>query len=1273
MDLYSIYGGKDETVTTDDFLLDQADRTLRDQTRRRRDGRSRRRGVYLIGGLTLVGLLILGGPSLISHSSIGQSMLTKSLAEYGFQGDAKSMRIGWVTPLQVTGLKITGIEAGSEVTIDQLDMDMTVGDLIADSSMSDLGQISIRGVHIGCSVDEGSSSIEQDLAKLLETSSEGDTTVGKIKVQDITLSVTDRVSGLTWQVAQSNADVELGQRDTKITFEGVLTEPGGSGGSLGGTMDLTNSARPNESTPWKINLRSESLPLSVVALARRRMPELASSIPQRVGGDATGEVVVTSGPRGEIDASVRKLQVRNLTAEDDTMLGNAGTQMWRNSLATLDGDMTVTGTRLYGRRLEATTDFAKATMDGVVSTTFSLVGADDNPLRWLEAIDGTATAEVDLAKLDEALPGMLPLREGAQLVSGRVFARVESNPGAPTARGSDSGASIRRSKLSIVSDALRARSNGAAVVIDPVELTATVSTKNGQVRAEQFAWNSAFGSAVGQGDLQSGNADVQIDFGRLMAMLRPIVDISEAQLAGSARGEIRWNASADNVWRLQGSGDATNLLVTLPGGQTLRRQSMKGDIEAVGRWGGQSLDELTSARLDVTTNGLALEAALVRPVQRPDPAVPMPISIRSSGRLETVTELAAAWMPAELVDATGNFQFTAEGVFSTIDSRVRQMQLKMTQPRLVYGSQYLSQPEVDIHFTGELLLPAAELRADKLTLAGDALSAAAQGTANSEAIDMEIKWRAKLERLQGSVQSRVVTTAPNGIRPLHGPVPLTSTSPNSVQPVGYQTGATVQTDSWLLMGDCEGEFHFVKTDQWLDVISEMTGTNLAVISPPSASAAFQTMGPMPQSAYQNNAIASGPQGDVVWSEPNLQINGKVRYSTQSGDIQADQLQVAGDWFAATLTGLIVWNDQIGKIDLKGPARLKMNEVATRLSPLAGIPIVATGIHETPVEIHALRRPDGEIGLDVLAKLGWESGEVAGVAFGPASIPIRMTETTVTVSPSTVAVGAPGTLAAGGEVGGGNQGKLNLAGRINYRPGPMWMQLDRGVVADSIQLTPEMTDRWLKYLAPLAANTARIQGTISADLDEALIVFDDPNQTRIGGRLKIDGIDMNAGPLANQIISGVDQLRALAGALAGQSVAASNNRTLITMPPQTVDFAVDRGVVVHDRMYFEIDRAEVITGGQVAFDGRMNMVAQVPLDPRWLGRDLQGLAGQTVSLPVQGSISQPRLDSSGVRQVVTQLATQAVQTNGENYLQKQLNKQFEKIGFDKMGLEKLFGR
>lgn len=1204
-------GGKDVTVTKDEFLREQMERTEQQRTRRRRDDRSRRRRVYIFVGFGLVLLMILAAPTLISNSSFGRSMLHSAAAEYGLDATASSLKVGWVTPLRITGLQVRGASGATELSVDRIDTELTVTGFLG-SPQHDLGEIVLRDVNLRCEMAEGRSSLEDDLAKLLESPGDGAAMTAAIKLQDITVAVTDSVTGDVWQVAQSNADVSLAGPSLQASFAGVLNDPAGAAGSIQGQAELDDQK-------WLLDLESESLPMSVVSLVRRRMPELAASIPARIGGDATGGMRVTGTPDGNIEASLRSFEIRNLTAGDHEVMGPQQNGMgqnhplWANRLATVDGELEISEKRIIGRGLRATTDFAAATVDGAFSRTFSFVGSHDNPLRWLDGLDGSLTAEIDLALLDQALPGLLPLKHGARLVSGRALAKLDSLP----ANGDG-----RRSQLLIQSDALRANSGGVSVLIDPIRLNAIVSSNGGQLTAEQFEWTSTFAKAVGQGDLRSGSANVEIDFGRLSGMLRPIVDLSKVSLGGSANGDIRWNASPDNVWRLGGSGSATNLEITLPSGETFRRPSMRSDIEAVGRWGGQSLEELTQASVTLSGTGFRFGADLVQPVANPSAKSPLPIRIQGDGRVETLAETLSPWLPEQIRDAEGGFTLNARGDVSTIAQSIRSAAIELKTPRVAYGGRHFSQPQLKILFNGDASWPAGSLRADSLTIASDAFSAAVRGVANSENVDLQVHWRANLERVQGSVRKQIAT----------GPTPI--------QQVGYRPGQAVQATEWLLMGDCEGDLGIVTRGNVVELNTLVTAKQFAVVQPAAAGASFQTVGPMPS----RRGGANGSAGRVVWSEPNLRVDGLLQVDRTTGQVRSESVKVAGDWFATDLGGQAIWNESTGGALLEGPARIKMDKVAALLTNLSGTEINAIGIQQTPLKIQANRGPDGNLAFLVEGNLGWESGDIAGVSFGPASIPVRLTETTVTVSPSVVPVG---------------QGQVNLAGAVHYRPGPLWLQVNPGVVAQSIRFTPEMTKRWLKYMAPLVADAANIDGSFSAEIDEAIVVFDNPQQSSVTGRLKIAGAQMTAGPLASQIVNGIEQLKAIARVAAGPT-APAGNRTLINMPPQTVEFIVDSGVVNHKTLFFEVDRAQVVTSGNVNFDGRLNMVAQVPLDARWLGRDLQGLAGQPVTLPIDGTLSRPSLDSRGVRQVVSQLGVQAAQSATENYLQQQLNRGFDKI-------------
>ena len=1222
-----------EKFPTDEFLLDQIDRTQEHRSRLRREGRFHRHRVYLLVSIVLLAMLLLGAPSLVSHSPLGRSLFSRAAAQQGVSLDVESIRVGWITPLRLTGIQIHSMTDGNHFRIEQVDSEMTVVDLMRDIG-SAFGEIAVRGVDIRCTINNRQSSLEEDLRSLLSPSESSEIgQSGRVSVQDITVAVTDVQTGNTWQVAQSSGEIDLQSDAIDATFIGVLSEPSGNAGSVQGRFSI----KQNEPEQWQLQIDSETLPLSVASLVRRRFPDSASAIPLDVSGNTTGSVRLTGFGDGTVTAALDRLNIRHLQAADPA----TGDRAWSNQEAKINGELTLTSDRVIGRNLQASTDFASAQLDGSFARSMTLIGVNDNPLRWLDAIDGSASFRVDLAAFDEALPGILPLRKQTRIVSGFVSASINSIP---------TGAQ-RRSQLTLRTDPFRASADGQLVVIQPVELTAVVSRTNGNLKAEQFELKSTFASVVGQGDLRSGAADLEIDFARLASTLQPIVKISDAELDGLARGDIRWNATGQNLWRMTGSGSASNVQITLPGGKTIRQANMRGDINATGRWGQESLDELTEATVKLVSSGLDIKAELTKPVRDPSPESAIPIRIESQGRLESLADVVSPWLPAELHDADGGFNANVRGDISLVDVRLTSAVIELDQPRVAYGTRWFAQPNIKGHFDGSFAWPSGELDAKSMTLAGDAVSAGVRGRLSSDVTDLEIAWCAKLDRIQGSVRTRIAGRSANSTRP-------------TAQQVSYRSGNNVHSDDWLVRGDFEGKLLINRNGEMIQLESHLIGKDVAVIQPPQASAEGQTVGPMPRQLTTTNVNVPGlgPPARVVWAEPNLKVDGVLKYDRASGQVDADAMQIAGDWFAMTLTGDAMIQPTFRAAKLNGPAKIKMDQVAQRLSQLTGTLIQAEGLQQTPLAIEVLRSDAGDFSFTVDGQLGWETGEVAGVRFGESTLPFRLTETSVSVSPSVIPVG---------------QGQLNIAGNVFYRPGPLWFQLQPGVVAKSVRLTPEMTDRWLKYLAPLAANAAKIDGTLNAEIDEAMIVIDDPQSSRASGRLNIEGVQMTAGPLTQQIINGIDQLKALSQVLPGQppaSNADANSTKLITMPPQSVEFLLDRGVVSHKTILFEIDRARLITSGQVGLDGRLSLVAQIPLDRRWLGTDLQGLAGQGVSLPITGTLSSPRLDSSGVRQVVSQLTTQTIQSVGDTFLKKQIERSEDYIG-DQIGrgLDKLFGR
>lgn len=1255
-------------------LLDQLERSQRHKTQERRENRLQRRNVVVVAGLFLVACLGLGLPSLISHSSLAHGMLARTAADYDFDATAGSIRIGWMTPLRLKDVKLVGRQAGSELHIDQLDVNVTALDLLK-SSTNDLGDVVVRGLHIALDLRSGRSSLEDDLQAFLRAPSDGSSTTGAIHLQDVTVDATDSDSGKTWRLDPSNADIELKPDAVVATFSGAIRDPSGSGGSVEGRIDLASepdgSLDGSTDINWQADLQFEFMPLSIASFVSKRFQDTANSIPTDVSGDLSGQIEITGYTDGATevaihDGVIRHFNATRLVALTDVDLTKNGArspqrgtvkqkpktvkQTWYNELASIDGKLLLLGDRIVGRQLHLVSDFASMTFDGVMANSMTLAGETDNPLTWLNRIDGEVDIKVDLARLNRSLPGLLPLREDAELISGSVHAHVESV--GETDR--------RRSRLTVQTEPLKARAGNRSVTIDSLRLTAIVVEDHGQLRAETFECRSAFASAKGQGDLRSGSADIDIDFERLTATLSPLINLSGTSLQGVVAGRIRWNVDRNNRWRLSGDGRANQIAVSFADGRGLRRELMEAKIDAVGIWGGNSLEELTTANVALSSDGMNLTAQLIGAVNSPSRLKPLPIRIQGNGPIRRLIDMLRPWLPASVQQSNGSFDIDAHVEISATTARLTSLEIETQNARIEVANRSFEQLQrLRLLFDGDYGLPSGDLKIRNATLQGQSISAAMTGDWVGDHVDLQMHWRADLERLQGVIKPAV--TAQRATR-----------STPAFRQVSYQTSRPDQ--QWFLTGRCEGRIGLTSRGTILDIQTHATGTNVTLLQPADASSSGQ-MGPRRPLQYgltdQTNRGSSLPasrsptsrstesQRRVTWYEPNIDVDGLFSFDRSTGRVRVDNAQLSSDWFATKLNGQAIWNETDHDIRLRGPTTLKMDQVAGLLASVTGMDIQAAGLHQSPIDIRVGMAKTGGVAFDIVGELGWEQAVVAGVELSESVVPFRMTEATVSIDQTIVPVGA---------------GRINLAGQVHYQADPLWVQLEPGVIAESVRVTPEMADRWLKFLAPVIADAATVDGTFSCEIKEGFFVIDDPNQSRVIGRLDIESVQMLSGPMTTSIISGLDQLRGLAS-LGGQGQRDRRNTKLVSLPPQQVEFQLSQGVVNHQRLLMEIDQAQVFTSGRVALDGRLDMVAQVPLSDRWLGSDLKSLSGNVLRFPIQGTISDPQIDSRDL----ARFGTQAIQSAALGYLQDEitggrgkLNEQINR-GIDSLGLGPIFGR
>ncbi|MEM9367973.1 MAG: hypothetical protein AAGD07_18425 [Planctomycetota bacterium] len=1300
------------------------------RTRRRRDQRSQRRRWTALVALGFFGLLLLAAPSILCSMPYARGMAATQLESLGWELESADIQMGWITPLRVSDFKARGQAAGSAVSVDDIQTAWTLLDIWAgDPQAGRLKEITARGIRIETSASDEGLGIERDLRGLVADDAPSEIQpIGLASFQDMEVLITESDRGSVWKIEKSNAQANFQEDDIQVGFEAMLTEPGGSQGTLQGSASVPTEA---SSTPVQVAVAASNVPISWVNVLGRtgHLGAFATS----VEGDFTGDVSFSvpmatvigspdpfSGPpsppnqptpelaingatnTAPIEVGLKDVVIRNMVVRDAQM----GQLVWQNELARVTGELSIAGGWLRARGLQGVTDFASFQMDGAVADSISLAGAASNPIAWMSQVDAVAVAELDLPSVQRALPNQLPLQRGVQLLQGKLEIRLEpavSDRNNPAAR-----------RLSVQSNAIIAQTQAGRVRIAPVDAIARVSvganrsTNPGGLVAEEFHVASPFARIDGSGDLFNGAANVNVDFGRLANVLKPIVAMDVTRLSGTVDGDVQWHVAGGRSWNLKGRGSASNLSLNLPGGRLQRdRLDAAVDVKATlasGRIANVVLDELAQADVRVTSNDLRCQLALVQPVRNVTRDQPLPIRLSSEGQLGALAQLARPWLPPSLAAVAGGYTVDAEGELS-LNGRLlaREAAAEVNAFRLASTSATFEQDRIECTFDGIADPVSGDIAVNSMSVAGDAASAAIRGEYTNRRIDLQVAWQAVLERLQSSTKSRVAKSTRNQTAASRSRGASAARNPGTrsdaaVQSVAYRGTLPTQfanTQSWLMTGHAEGDATITGDDAIWHIVLRSTGTDVALIEPATAQSTSARRASAQHRQWLNERAH---QAHPVWAESQLNVKGRLVLDRAKQEIATESLEVATDWFSSDLNGMVRWANQNIDLELRGPAAMNMSEVAKRVTSLAGMQVIAEGQHTTPMEILYAQNAKGESAFNVNGTLGWETVDTAGILFGPSEVPFSMNEDTIVINRSRVPIlgqsrltqrligpqVAPldyGVSASTPAYNGTGSGELMLAGKVHYRPA-LWLELEPGPVARDVRLTPDMTGKWLKYLAPIAADAARIEGVFSAELNRAVVNLEQPEQSDVRGRLQLQGVRMNAGPLADQMIAGARQLQALVAL--GQNVRPPRTgRTLITMPAQNIEFAFANGSIEHRALMMDIDRARVITSGRVLTNGALDLIAQVPLDSSWLGSDLRGLAGQTMTLPIDGTLSRPSLDSSGIQRVMADLGGRAVQAATGNFLQEQIGRGSQQLndsinrgiqkGFENLGIDRLLGR
>ena len=264
--------------------------------------------------------------------------------------------------------------------------------------------------------------------------------------------------------------------------------------------------------------------------------------------------------------------------------------------------------------------------------------------------------------------------------------------------------------------------------------------------------------------------------------------------------------------------------------------------------------------------------------------------------------------------------------------------------------------------------------------------------------------------------------------------------------------------------------------------------------------------------------------------------------------------------------------------------------------------------------------------------------VYGLPVGPGKLAATLGDGAVQIAPIALAVG---------------EGQLNLAPTIRFDPEPAELSMPAGPVITNVRISPEVSEAMLKFVAPVVAGAARSEGQFSLQLDGLRMPLADTKKLDSAGKFTMQSVRVTPGPTTEQWVSLAQQIEAIVKRNDSSSNAQSGN--LLTIRDQQVSFRVVDGRVYHENIEFQIGDVVMRSQGSVGLaDESISLMLQIPVQDAWVAKQplFAGMKGQTIQIPVTGTLKRPQMDKRAIASISGQLI--------QNAAGSQINKALDKL-------------
>jgi translocation and assembly module TamB len=1183
----------------------------------------RRRRWLLIAAAGLVAAT-LAGPTLLSFTPIPLSFIASALPPEAGRLGARSASLSWFGPIAVGGIELRDPQGAVIFVADRVEL---AGGLLGlTGGKSAALNVRVENPRVDLAVGPGGTNFDaliqslqkKDAANPTDPHSQSPSAQRPLNVQvtGAAARVTDTTTGAQWVVDEVNLDLvdpAQGIDAIELTATGKLSAVSAPGAAAPPRGEFSVRLGQAAEGGRLARVQAKAVPLSLVdPFLKRADPTAAVTGWISLDGDAAwqpkpGTLASSTRPADVVRAltignvrSAGALQLR------DVEFRGAATQGGPVRLASIDGPwrLAAAGEGIAIQQLDLTSEVGSVALVGSVTP--------DEADRWANGVamaprDLRLASRVDLQRLAAVAPQLVRLQQGARVDSGRVEVTATCKEGLVAAR-------LATGELAGVAGGRRVEWREPLDV--QIAARQEVPTAGAAGWAlESFKAASTFFQAEASGDATRLEGKAEFDLDRLAKELAPLVDLGDTRLAGAGNANFAIDRNeATRRWRLEGRGAVKDLFVGTQAAPLAQEPALNVTAKLVG-----SLDSLAASpvgAIDLTAGDDVLVVTL------PDGAgaAARPFEVRLTGDAARWLRRAAVASPQipspESIGLAGAVAFTATGKAGAPGGALDQFTLSLTG----------------------LALDTASLSGPRLRLQNERVEASGVAA-----------WDNRTREVQVASGQVITSVASASLRD----VLLSMANPAASRGEAAFKVDLTRLDGWMppregparyaASGLLEGTTRLRGVPEGLQVLVNAKGQRLTLVdrNPPAAA----------------GSAPAGPQ--PIWAEPQMALDADVMvtplaaqgaqlasYAVDIRDARLQSQSLNGS-FGGRIADLVAMRG----VEMGGGIDYDLEKLTPMLWPHVGDGVRLVGrdrltfriaTDETaPANAAAVAR------LKASFEAPWQSADLYGLPVGSGRLVATLERGVVQVAPLDVAIG---------------DGRLTATAAATLDPSPGMMTLKPGPLVTNVAISQQVSDRLLKFIAPVLADATRSEGKFSITLSEFAIPLSQPAsgppQGRAVGVLGIQQVRVLPSPAVAEWLAMAKQIANMAKD--GVTVAPqASDSPLVTIDNCQVEFQMIDGRVYHRGLQFAVGDALVQSSGSVGVDETLDLVIAIPILDEWVDKRptyLGRMRGQAIRIPVQGTLSRPKIN----RDALTQLSSQLLESAAAGALEGGINKLLEKL-------------